>query len=237
MSGKTVLITGGNRGIGLEFVKHYVQQQYKVFATSRTPYAQVQELAAIIPISQHLQLDTGDESSIDALPGKLKSLGVESIDLLINNAGMLYSDNLGDNKLREMAIQQFTVNTLGPLLTIRATLNFLHSGSKIANISSRLGSIELNGSGKNFGYKMSKAALNMAIKGLSIELKPKGTFVLTIGIVVAAIHPGYVQTGMNNGKGELTPEYSASMMAKVIENLNEATSGKLFNFDGTVIPF
>ncbi|KAJ3260660.1 hypothetical protein HK103_000292 [Boothiomyces macroporosus] len=230
MSGKTVLITGGNRGIGLEFVKHYVQQQYKVFATSRTPYAQVQELAAIIPISQHLQLDTGDESSIDALPSKLKSLGVESIDLLINNAGMLYSDNLGDNKLREMAIQQFTVNTLGPLLTTRAVLDYLKPGSKVVNITSRMGSIEDNGSGKYYGYRMSKTALNMATKGLAIDLKPKG-------ISVGAIHPGFVQTGMTSGNGDITAHDSVALMVQVVEKLGESNSGKFFGRDGTVIPY
>ncbi|KAJ3323111.1 hypothetical protein HDV06_002123 [Boothiomyces sp. JEL0866] len=136
MTTKIALITGGNRGIGLEFVKHYVSHHYKVYAMSRASYDQVKDLAAIIPSTQHLQLDTADEASIDSLPSKLKELGVESIDLLVNNAGMLYSDQLGDKKLGQMALEQFTVNTLGPLLTTRVVLDYLKPGSKVVNITS-----------------------------------------------------------------------------------------------------
>ncbi|KAJ3269499.1 hypothetical protein HDV01_001345 [Terramyces sp. JEL0728] len=230
MSGKIALITGGNRGIGLEFVKYYVQKQYKVYATSRASYDQVKELAAIIPNSQHLQLDTSDESSINALPSKLKSLGVQSVDLLINNAGVLYSDSLDDTKLRETAIQQFAVNALGPLLTTRALLDYLKPGSKVVNITSRMGSVEDNGSGRYYGYRMSKTALNMATKGLSIDLKPKG-------ILVGAIHPGFVQTGMTSGKGDITADDSVSLMAQVVEKLNESNTGCFFGRDGDIIPY
>jgi NAD(P)-dependent dehydrogenase (short-subunit alcohol dehydrogenase family) len=138
---KTALITGANRGIGLEYARFYVSQGYKVYGTSRAPYASVSDLAALIPAAQHIQLDAADPSSV----AKLRSFA-QPLDLLINNAGMLIKDDLA-TLTAEALTEQFKVNTLGPVLITQALQGVLSAGSKVVNITSRFGSIEDNTSG------------------------------------------------------------------------------------------
>ncbi|MBT8054788.1 MAG: SDR family oxidoreductase [Xanthomonadales bacterium] len=222
----TVLITGANRGLGLEFARQYAAEGWKVIGTARKP-KQADELTALsVEIAQ---LDVADQASIDALA---KSLEGRPIDLLINNAGIFPRVN----KIEEINFDDYSrtlaVNTLGPVRVTRALLPNLRLGEqkKIVNITSRLGSIALNTSGVFYGYRESKAALNMFTKTLAIELGPEGFTCLTI-------HPGWVKTDMGGANANLTPQVSISGMRAVIRKLGPAETGTYWSYSGEAVPW
>ncbi|KAI8897458.1 short chain dehydrogenase [Globomyces pollinis-pini] len=217
-----VFITGANRGIGLEFVKYYLNKGFTVYGSSRSPLNDCPEL---LSTDRHISLDTSSEESIATLATQFKKLNVSNLDILINNAGILIRDNVKDNNIRAGATQQFIVNTLGPISTTLALLELLNPGSKVINITSAMGSIADNSSGSYYGYRMSKAALNMAVKGLSIDLKDTGVLIL-------GLHPGYIKTDMTNGNGDMGPDESVARMAKVIDKLDATMNGAFYHRDG-----
>ena len=214
---KTVLITGANKGIGLAFVKHYVSQKYNVIGTSRTPNPELAQLCT------NLILDVSSPTSISDFPM------VEKIDILINNAGILHRDKL-DSVTSESMLDQFKTNTIGPLLVSKKLLPNMNPDSKIINITSSMGSIEENTSGNYYGYRASKAALNMVTKSMALDLKPRG-------ITVVAIHPGYIQTSMTNGNGEMKPDEAVKRMTKLIDELGIENTGEYRHRDGRIIPY
>ena len=218
---KVVVITGANRGIGLSFAKHYLNEGYRVIGTSRVESPELTALKV-----HQIQLDVSSDQSIDQLPSQLKDI---KIDLLINNAGYLVADTL-ENSTRQGMMDQFSINTIGPMFVTRALLPLMQENSRVVNISSSMGSIEENGSGAYYGYRASKAALNMVSKSLSLDLKPKG-------IAVLALHPGYIQTRMTSGKGEMSPEDSVARMIQVIARLTLENTGEFRHRDGRLIPY
>lgn len=157
---------------------------------------------------------------------------MSSISLLINNAGVNIKSGLLEAKLGSTVTETFKVNTLGPLLIVQQLLlnDSLKSGSKIINITSRMGSIGDPSTGGAIGYRLSKSALNMVTKVLAIDLKPKG-------IATLALHPGYIRTGMTNESGEMDPDEAVKRMVKVIDALDVATSGSFLHRDGHVLPY
>ena len=214
---KTALITGANRGIGFALVQEYLAQGWRVIAVCRKSSPELDATGA--------QVIAGiDVTSAQAIQNMLQTIAGAKIDLLINNAGILQHEQLGD--IDESTItQQFLVNAQAPLLVTEALLRNLNEGSKIAFITSRMGSIADNTSGGYYGYRMSKAALNAAAKSLSIDLKPRG-------IAVGILHPGYVQTAMVNFGGDISAAESAKRLSKRIAELSLQNSGGFWHSNG-----
>lgn len=222
----TVLITGANRGIGLEFARQYRSLGYHVIGTARNP-AKAQELEALG--AQVEQLDVTDSNSVKALAARLEGT---ALDILINNAG-----TLGYNAASFLALDfdrltpSFEVNSLGPMRVTQALYKNLKNGSakKIVHITSIMSSIE-NNRGGYYGYRASKVALNMFNKSLSIELAPEG-FVCTV------LHPGWVKTQIGGEGARLSTKESVVGMMAVIAVMDEETNGKFLDYQGKAIPW
>ncbi len=228
----TVLITGANRGIGLEFCRQYAAEGWRVLACSRDPGKAdaLAKLAALYPglIALHT-LDVADHAQIGRLA---QELGGESIDLLINNAGVYPdSDTLGFGHTDYAEwLQAFRINTMAPLKMAETFAPHLARGKQkvIVAITSKMGSIADNAGGGSYLYRSSKAALNMVVKSLAIDLKPGG-------IIAVVFHPGWVQTDMGGPDAMISAAQSVSGMRQMISRLASADSGKFFGYDGQEI--
>ena len=218
----TALVTGSNRGIGLSLVKQLKARGHTVIAACRheTP-----ELAALgVEIASGV--DVASDKSINLLAEKLKG---RHLDLLINNAGILSVESL--ESLDLAAIQrQMEVNAYGPLRVTQKLSPLLTRGSKVALITSRMGSIGDNGSGGYYGYRMSKAALNAAGKSLAIDLAPRG-------ISVAILHPGMVKTDMTGSHGTVEPDDAVRGLLARIDALGPENTGTFWHANGEVLPW
>jgi NAD(P)-dependent dehydrogenase (short-subunit alcohol dehydrogenase family) len=218
-----ILVTGANRGIGLALVQLLRKRGDEVVAVCRKSSPALEKTGAEV----HSGVDVADQASIERLAATLKG---KPIDILVNNAGIAAFDSL-DTFDFERAKQQFEVNALGPLRVTRALLPLLKKGAKVAIITSRSGSIGDNGSGGMYGYRMSKAAVNIAGVNLAIELKPKG-------IAVALLHPGMVKTDMGGGgSGAIAPELSAERLIARLDEMSLATTGKFLHAEGHELPW
>ncbi len=218
----TVLITGANRGIGLALVRHYKKAGWRVYGVCRSTSQELDELADQV-------IDGVDVTRTEDVARLAEALAGRRLDLLINNAGLLRDESLGSldfDTIRE----QMEVNAYAPLRVTEALLDNLGAGSKVANITSRMGSIADNDSGGRYGYRASKAALNAFGKSLAMDLKPRG-------IAVAQLHPGYVQTRMVNFGGLITPEEAAAGIAARIEALTLENSGGFWHSNGEALPW
>ena len=225
-----VLVTGANRGLGLEFSKQYAADGWNVLACCRHPQSalDLQSLAAAHSNVKIHTLDVADFAQIDALALQLKD---ESIDVLINNAGVYPHSSFGDTNYDDWA-NGFKVNSMAPLKMAEAFVQHLTRGQlkKIATLTSKMGSIEDNTSGESYSYRASKTAVNMVMKSLSIDLKPYGISVITL-------HPGWVQTDMGGSNALISVQTSVSGLRKVIENLSLDTTGKFIAYDGKAMPW
>ena len=229
----TVLITGANRGIGLEFVRQYAADGWRVFAATRNLAAaeELQKLAQEHSKTvQILMLDVIDESTIR---GAATQVGDLPVDVLINCAGVYGGarQRLG-NMDYEAWMKVLDVNTLGPARVTEAFIeNVARSERKlIASITSGMGSLQDNTSGAYIAYRTSKTALNMVMRSLAIDLA-------TRGITSIVINPGWVKTRMGGPQAKLTPAESVTAMRKVFEKAGAAQSGKFFNYDGREYPW
>lgn len=211
-----VVITGANRGIGLSLCRQLCQE-HDVHALCRTASPQLKDL----PLTIHERVDVREPKT---LPHDLPT-----IDILINNAGILRRDGLSALSVGDIQ-EQFAVNSLGPLLVTQALLPKLSSGSKVFIVTSRMGSVADNTSGGMYGYRMSKAAVNMAGMSLSRDLKPKG-------IAVALLHPGFVRTDMTGGNGYISAEESAKGLIEQIHRLSLDTTGAFWHCNGEELPW
>lgn len=227
---KTVLITGANRGIGLKFVQQYAADGDQVIACCRNP----SKAAELNGLARHgqvqvLELDVCDGASIDQLR---EHLSTTSIDILINNAGV-YGKRLTLGQLDYgIWMQVLQTNTLGPIRVTEALLGPLTQGnaSKLVYITSKMGSIADNGSGGAYIYRTSKAALNAAVKSISLDLASHGA-------IAVAIHPGWVQTDMGGANALIDTQTSVTNMRRVIEGLKTSDNGRFLNYDGKEIPW
>ncbi len=216
-----VLVTGCNRGIGLELCRIFKNRGDQVIGVCRTASPDLKSLGINVVES----IDVSESADI----AKLKdTLGDQSLDILLNNAGILKRDDFGSLDFDEM-MEQFRVNSLGPLRVTQALVDNLHEGSKVAIVSSRVGSVADNTSGNYYGYRMSKTAVNMAGMNLRHELAPRG-------IAVALLHPGLVATEMTGGQG-ITPAKSAAGLVARIDELNLDNSGSFWHAEGYVLPW
>jgi NAD(P)-dependent dehydrogenase (short-subunit alcohol dehydrogenase family) len=223
----TVFVTGANRGLGLEFARHYASDGWRVIATSRS-LEKAGELRALGARVALYQLDVADVAAVSALA---RTLAGESIDLLIANAGVA-----GPRGMTAEAIdadgwsETFRVNAIAPLALAGAFLaQVAKSGErKMIAITSRLGSIGVNSDGGMYAYRSSKAALNAAWHSFAID-HPE--------IVAALLHPGWVRTDMGGKAAPLSVADSIAGMRRVIAGLERKDSGGFFGYDGAPIPW
>ncbi len=225
---RTVLVTGANRGLGLEFAKQYHAAGWNVIATAREPKG-ADDLRAIGKDVRIEALDVANPASVAALAAALKD---QPIDLLINNAGV---SGGGGGALAEIKPDEYErvlqVNAIGPMRVTQALMPNLNAGKgkMIVSISSGLGSIA-NSNGGFYGYRESKAALNMFMRTLAAELKGDG-------FICIAMSPGWVKTDMGGPNAQLTPEQSITGMRKVMDGLKPQDSGKFWNHEGEIVPW
>jgi len=218
MMARNIVITGANRGIGLALVKQYVNNGDKVFAVCRKTSSELNSMKGITVIDS---IDVVNNSDLKRLS---ESLANVAIDILINNAGILTEEELGEIDYGRVE-RQFQVNAIGPLNTTEKLLGQLRKGSKIVLISSRMGSISDNGSGASYGYRMSKAALNAAGVSLANDLKPQG-------VAVGLLHPGFVQTSLVNHHGDIDTTEAAHRIQQRIEELDLNNTGSFRHSNG-----
>ncbi|CAM4264984.1 SDR family oxidoreductase [Pseudoalteromonas byunsanensis] len=219
---KHVLVTGANRGIGLEFCKQYLEQGYDVTAVVRQPSDELKALnVAVIA-----DVDVSNAQQVATLPAKLAG---KSIDIVINNAGVFHNETL-ENMDFAAIDSQLQINAVAPLRVVHTLLPLLKANSKIAMITSRMGSIADNGSGGYIGYRMSKAALNAASVSLAHELKAQR-------IAVGLFHPGFVQTQMVNFAGDISPQLAAERLCQRIHELTLENTGGFWHSNGETLPW
>jgi NAD(P)-dependent dehydrogenase (short-subunit alcohol dehydrogenase family) len=222
----SVLITGANRGLGLEFAKQYADSGYRVFATAREP-ARASELSALAARCSNLSvhaLEVTDGASVQTLSRELQS---EAIDILINNAGVMgpKRQKLGQIDYDGM-LETFQINTIGPL---RVAESFVEQVARsqhklMVAITSGMGSIS-DSSGGSYAYRASKAALNMSFHSLALDLKARG-------IIAFVINPGWVQTDMGGSSAPLSASASIAAMRKVFDGMTLEKSGSFMNYSG-----
>ncbi|MCL1045030.1 SDR family oxidoreductase [Shewanella electrodiphila] len=217
-----VVITGANRGIGLALAQLFKQQGCKVFGLCRHTSDELEAL----DINVITQIDVATDEGIHNMHTSLAGV---AIDILICNAGILRDEQLSHLNLDTIR-QQFEVNAVAPLRVVASLQNQLNPGSKVAMITSRMGSIEDNTSGGRYGYRMSKAALNAASMSLSHDLADKN-------IAVGIYHPGYVQTDMVNHGGDISAVESAARIVGLINELDMSQSGVFKHSNGQVLPW
>lgn len=217
----TVLVTGCNRGIGLELARQFSVRGDGVIGVCRSTSDELEDLGIRVIAG----VDVGTEAGVATLA---EAIGDEKIDILLNNAGIGGWDKLETIDFEKM-VEQYRVNTLGPLRVTRALLDNLSSGSKVGIVTSRVGSIDDNSSGNNYGYRCSKTAVNMVGMNLHHDLSPRG-------IAVALLHPGLVATDMTGGSG-ISPTESAKGLIARLDELNLENSGGFWHAEGYALPW
>ena len=217
------LITGSNRGIGLELSKQIKARGDYVIATCRSSSIELNNLG--VNVIENVDISSGQ--SITNLKRKIRDI---KLDCLVHNAGISEYNSFEDLD-PESIKRQFEINALSPLCVTRSLINFLNKKSKIVFITSRMGSIDDNTSGSSYGYRMSKVALSMAAKSLSIDLKKKEIF-------ITILHPGLVSTRMTGfTKKGITAQQSAKGLLERIDELNEENNGNFWHSNGQKLPW
>ena len=215
-----ILITGANRGLGLEFVRQYKEDGWDIVATARETSAELDSLGVRVE-----RLDMSDLDSVSRFGERL-----DSLDVMIANAGTYGPKSPRSGEDGQDWLQTFAVNTVAPYLLAQSVLPLVaRSNGKLIAITSKMGSIDDNGSGGFVAYRSSKSALNSAWRSLAIDNRGKAT--------CAVLHPGWVQTRMGGSSAPLTPEKSIGSMRQVIHGLGPDHSGRFLNYDGTEIPW
>jgi len=217
-----ILITGAARGIGLALARQLAARGDRVIATCRSSSA---ELDAIDGVRTITDIDVTDA---DARVRLATQLDKHALDVVILNAGVLTQETLADLDLDRIR-HQFEVNAVAPLAITQLLQSNLRPGSKVILITSRMGSIDDNASGGMYGYRMAKAALNIAGKSLAVDLKPQG-------IAVGIFHPGMVATDMTDQHG-IAPETAAANLTTRIDQLSLDNSGQFLHADGSPLPW
>jgi len=227
----TALITGANRGLGLEFARQYALDGWRVMACARSPDAPA--LRALADgsgsrFSVHA-LDVTDGAAVAALAAALAG---QPVDVLLNVAGVIGDRQRFGTQDYEDWKHVLDINVLGPMRMAEAFIGHLEAGEqkKIVSLTSRMGSIADNTSGGYYVYRSSKAALNAVVKSLAIDLAPRG-------IIAVPIHPGWVRTDMGGASAPLSVEDSAADIRKVIAGLKAADSGRFLRHDGSELPW
>mgnify|MGYP001448501154 CR=1 FL=1 len=219
---KTVLVTGANRGIGLEICRQLLERGDHVIAACRS----VSNALTALDVRVEEGVDVSSEDSVAHL---VRRLSGEPIDWLVNNAGILTRESLSSMDFGAVR-WQFEVNAMGPLRVTHALLPQLGPGAKVGIVTSRMGSIADNTSGSRYGYRMSKAAVNMAGVSLAHDLRERG-------VAVALLHPGFVQTDMTGGRGNVPPSEAAAGLIARMDGLSMDNTGTFWHANGEVLPW
>ena len=221
----TCLVTGANRGIGLALCRQLAARGDDVIAVCRQTSPELAALVAEVIDG----VDVGEPATVRALPERLAG---RRIDMLINNAGVgrWRSDDLLSDETLEEVVLQFRVNSIGPVIVTQALLPLLTDDARVGIVTSRMGSIADNTSGGTYGYRMSKAAVNAAGKSLALDLADRG-------IAVALLHPGYVQTDMTSGRGDVDADHAAAGLVARLDALTPANSGSFWHANGDILPW
>lgn len=217
-----IVITGANRGIGLEIAKIFAERGDTVLALCRSSSDELEAIGATV----HSGIDVAKDEGIKSAQ---QALGQTAVDVLINNAGIFRNETLDEFDVESIRAQ-FEVNALAPIRLVQALKGRLTKGGKIGLITSRMGSIEDNGSGAYYGYRMSKAALNAGGKSLAIDLEASG-------VALAILHPGFVQTQMTNYSGDVTASEAASGLVARLDELTLDTTGSFWHAQGQRLPW
>jgi NAD(P)-dependent dehydrogenase (short-subunit alcohol dehydrogenase family) len=216
------VVVGASRGIGLELCRQLKQRGRDVIGTCRSPSPALQALG--VRVETGVEVTSGE--SVAAFAGRLRDARIQE---LICSAGILRGDTLDDLNFDDVQAQ-IEANAIGPLRVVRALRRQLSSPGKIALITSRMGSIGDNSSGGEYGYRMSKAALNAAGMSLARDLREAG-------VAVAILHPGYVRTEMTGGGGNVTAEEAARQLVDRLDALTLQTSGTFWHANGQILPW
>ncbi len=218
----TYLITGCNRGIGLELATQLAGRGDTVIAVCRSPSDAIKTNASEVIEG----IDVTDGDSVARLKA---ALGDRGIDVLVNNAGILRQDDFGNLDYDQM-LEHFRVNTLGPLRVTEALADNIVDGGKVAIVTSRVGSIADNTSGGMYGYRVSKTAVNQVGTNLKYDLAARN-------IAVALLHPGYVMTDMTGGRGNTDVSHSAQGLINRLDALNMENTGVFWHAEGQELPW
>jgi len=234
----TVLISGANRGLGLEFARQYLQEGYRVIALCRD-VKRAGELAAVGDCNGKLEIHEADVVDFDRIRELARGLADQPIDILINNAGVIGPKREADGDMgqslghidTDILTDVYRVNALAPLVLAEVFLDQVLASEqkKVVTISSRLGSVAETEGGL-YAYRMSKAAVNMAMANLATEVTSKG-------VIVLSISPGWVKTDMGGDQASILPAESISKVRAIIEGLSIEQSGSFVDFDGRTIPW
>ncbi|XP_066922686.1 C-signal-like [Clytia hemisphaerica] len=238
----SVLVTGCNKGIGLEFIKQLVGKTSHLFATCRTPSNELSKLAEENSNLHILHVEVTKDDDIFAAKEQVSHFVEDGgLHCLINNAGVVnYEHAKMENLTSESLLNTYHINAVGPAMMVKAFLPLLRQAATnssstampcgVLNISSRTGSIEDNGMGKLYGSRLSKVALNMLTKNLSIELKADN-------LIAVALNPGWVKTENGGENALITAEQSVHGMLSVYKGLTMKDSGAFLSYDGSTIPW
>jgi NAD(P)-dependent dehydrogenase (short-subunit alcohol dehydrogenase family) len=219
----TWLVTGANRGIGLELCRQVHARGDSVIGACRASSLELDAIGCRVVEGIDVAQPGVGETLLEALGPDV------TVDVLVNNAGILRYDTVDTLDL-DAAREELDVNALGPLRVTAALLPRLVRGAKLAFVSSKAGSIGDRPSGGMYGYRMSKAALNMAAANLARELEARGIFVVVL-------HPGYVRTDMTGGSGNVHPAAAATGLIARIDEVDAARSGRFLHADGSEVPW
>lgn len=230
----TILITGSNRGLGLEWVRQHAADGWRVHATCRQP-EQADELHALAHGHSNITIHRLDVTAADQIAALATELRDQPIDRLVNNAGVYFEqwdrDPLGAIDFAAWE-QTLRVNTLGAVRVTEAFADQVARSEQrlVLVITSHMGSIADIGSPRSYAYRSSKAALNAAMKGIALELRPRG-----VGLLL--LHPGWVRTRMGGDAAPYTPQQSVNGMRQLAERFRMEQSGRFFRFDGAELPW
>jgi NAD(P)-dependent dehydrogenase (short-subunit alcohol dehydrogenase family) len=226
------MVTGANRGIGLEFARTLAGRGDEVVATARDPEDAV-DLNALAADSNDrvrvLALDIADAESVEQFAAEL---GDTPIDVVINNAGRFTRSGSFDELDFDALFTDFEVNTVGTLRVIQAVLDNVRAGDSkvICNVTSKMGSISDNGSGGSYAYRISKAALNMGTRSLAMDLRDEG-------ITAFVVHPGWVETDMGGPNAHITTQKSVDGLLEKVDNATLDDAGRFWEWNGNEIPW
>lgn len=228
----TILITGTNRGIGLEFTRQYLACGDRVIATCRNIEA-ADGLKELSRSHDDLEIRQLDVASLESMQEFVQQLADTPIDIFINNAGVYgpRNANFGDIDAQSWA-SVLQINSIAPLILSQLLMPNLRRGKdkKMLYLTSKMGSIEDNSGGGSYIYRSSKTALNSAVKSLAIDLAGEG-------FSAAVLHPGWVLTDMGGPNALIDTQTSVTGMLKVVDDLDSQSSGSFFNYDGSIIPW
>lgn len=231
----TAVITGTNRGLGLEMLRQYAEDGWTVYALNRSRSDALNALAGKHAV--HL-IDTSLTDD-EELRGAVAKIDADSIDLLVNNAGTMGNGSVSEEGMeyqkfgtfdRQEWHDVFDINVFTPMALTELLADKLSGGGKVVTISSMLGSNAMNAFGKLYAYRASKASVNSLMKSLGVNLKERG-------IVCIAVHPGWVQTDMGGPNAEVSPENSVTGLRKLIGELTKKHAGGFFDYKGKALPY